>query len=92
MMATLPKKRTWMIVYDFVVAYKKSHDGNSPTNREIMAGCGITTTSMVFWYLNKLQEMGMIRRPEPEIGSRYAAKIEVIGGKWLFIGGKHESA
>jgi hypothetical protein len=72
--------------YEFIVTYKHGHDGNSPTYREIMEGCGISSTSMVVFYLTKLEQRGLIRRPEPEIGARYA-KIEVIGGQWV----KHDS-
>lgn len=67
-------------VYRFVVQYKKQNDGNSPTIREIMDGCGITSTSQVRYYLIKLAERGLIRLPEK--GS--AAKIEVVGGYWAF--------
>ena len=73
-----PVERT----YDFIAAYKGGHDGNSPTLREIMDGCRISSTSVVFYYLKKLEERGLIRRPEPEFGNRYASKIEVVGGKW----------
>jgi SOS-response transcriptional repressor LexA len=76
-------------VFDFIVAFKREHDGNSPTMREIMANCKITSSSMAFFYLNQLAAAGLIRRPEPEIGTRQAANIEVVGGKWIFIGGKH---
>jgi hypothetical protein len=79
-------------VFKFIVDYKHAHDGNSPTMREIMAGCKISTTSLIFFYLNKLEEQGFIRRFEPPNGSRSFAKIEVIGGKWIYLGGKHESS
>lgn len=69
-------------VYDFIVAYKKSHDGNSPTFREIMEDCEVLSTSTVVYYLDKLGKRGLIRRPEPRIGSRYATMIEVVGGQW----------
>jgi SOS-response transcriptional repressor LexA len=73
-------------IYDFIVSFKQTHDGNSPSFRDIQTGCGISTTSMVFYYLNKLEKRGLIRRPEPRFGSRYATKIEVVGGKWTFGG------
>jgi hypothetical protein len=69
-------------IFAFIVSYKKSHDGNSPTFREIGGACGIGSTSMMLFYLNKLVKQGLIRRPEPEIGKRFATRIEVIGGKW----------
>lgn len=76
-------------VLAFIIGYKRAHDGNSPTIREIMTDCKISSTSMVFFYLNQLTNLGMIRRPEPEIGTRNSAAIEVTGGKWVFSGGEH---
>lgn len=69
-------------VYDFIVEHKHRHDGNSPTYREIMDGASVSSTSMVRFYLNKLEKQGLIRRPEPPIGERFSVKIEVIGGRW----------
>jgi SOS-response transcriptional repressor LexA len=82
------KRATVEAVFDFIVAYKREHDGNSPTIREIMLACGISSTSMVVFYLNKLERRGIIRRPEPVFGARYANGIEVVGGKWT-PGGEH---
>jgi SOS-response transcriptional repressor LexA len=84
------KSPTRTAVLFFIVKYKREHDGNSPTIREIMDDCKISSTSMVFWYLNQLENLGYIRRPEPKIGNRIAAKIEVVGGKWIYIGGERE--
>jgi SOS-response transcriptional repressor LexA len=66
-------------VYHFIVQYKKGHDGNSPTIREIMDGCELTSTSLVRYYLIELARHGLIRMPEKGA----AAKIEVIGGYWM---------
>jgi len=84
--SNLPDSRPIKRVYDFIVDYKRSHDGNSPTFREIMQDCNITSTSMVLYYLKKLEKKGLVRRPEPPIGSRYAVKIEIVGGEWSFNG------
>jgi SOS-response transcriptional repressor LexA len=70
-------------IYKYIVTYKRDHDGNSPTIREIMEECEISSTSMVVFYLNKLVGKGLIRRPEPLMGSRFTTKIEVVGGKWI---------
>jgi hypothetical protein len=80
-----PKER----IFWYIVEYKRNHDGNSPTMREIMVGCGISTTSMVYLYLNQMKAAGLIRRPEPESGIRCSASIEVVGGEWTFDGGGH---
>ena len=69
-------------VFKFIIDFKKSHDGNSPSIREIGEGCGISSTSVVTYWLNKLEEQGFIRRPEPPFGIRFANRIEVIGGQW----------
>lgn len=70
------------LVYDFIIRYKSSHDGNSPTIREIGEACDISSTSVVTYWLKRLESRGLIRRPEPQFGNRFAASIEVIGGKW----------
>ena len=79
-------------VYRFIVAYKRGQDGNSPTIREIGEACGISSTSVVTYWLKRLVADGLIRRPEPIIGNRYACKIEVVGGQWGLeeVGGRSE--
>lgn len=66
-------------LFDFIVAYKVEHDGNSPTYREMMAATGLTSTSMVAWHLEKLEAEGLIERPQQVGNSRV---IEVVGGEW----------
>jgi SOS-response transcriptional repressor LexA len=78
------------IVFKFIVEYKQNHDGNSPTMREIMYGCDITTTSLISFYLGQLERSGKIRWPRYGFSKRSSATIEVIGGNWLFIGGRNE--
>jgi SOS-response transcriptional repressor LexA len=73
-------------VYEFIVKFKGGHDGNSPTIREIGDACGISSTSVVVYWLIRLEDQGLIRRPEPPIGNRYACKIEVVGGEWVLDG------
>jgi SOS-response transcriptional repressor LexA len=75
-------------VFNFILTYKCQNDGNSPTFREIMDACRISSTSMVVYYLKQLEKMGMIRRPEPVNGNRSSARIEIVGGSWKFIGSK----
>ena len=64
-------------MYDFIVAYKRANDGNSPTTQEMMAACGYLTTSVVRYQLNKLQAEGLILL-EP---GRHCF-IRVVGGEW----------
>jgi len=65
----------------FIVDYKTAHDGNSPTYREMMAATGLTTTSMVAYHLEKLEQAGLIERPQQVGNSRV---IEVVGGEWKY--------
>jgi len=66
-------------VLDFIVEFKRSHDGNSPCNREIADGCGIASTSTVDYYLRRLEASGLIERG----GVRM---IRVAGGAWALTG------
>ena len=63
-------------VLGYIVWYKTANDGNSPTIREIMAGCGIGSTSIVSYILRDLQDEGKLRIID---GSR---GIMVTGGHW----------
>jgi len=71
-------------ILDFLIRYKKSLDGNSPTVREIMAGARISSTSLVASYLRLLQEDGKIRLIE---GDGRVRGIIVNGGCWQYGGG-----
>lgn len=64
-------------VYEFIVGWKKNHDGNSPTHREIMAGCKISSTSVVAYYLQNLEDAGLI-----EISRANCRNLRVVGGQW----------
>lgn len=74
-MASAPRLR----IFNFIVAYKSAHDGNSPTSREIMDGANISSTSVVHYHLRKLEVQGKIW-----IDGNKARRIEVIGGKWTY--------
>jgi len=64
----------------YIVRYKTAHDGNSPTLREIMAACGISSMGTTRGILRRLVRDGFIRLP----GRRDARAIEVIGGRWVY--------
>ena len=64
----------------FIVEYKSEHDGNSPSIREIITGAGFSSTSMVNYYLDKLERRGRIVR-EDGLQSR---GIKIPGGKWIY--------
>jgi len=66
-------------VYDYIVDYKKKHDGNSPSIREIGAGVGGSSTSHVNYLLKMLEyRHKMIKRT----GFK-SRNIEVMRGCWL---------
>jgi SOS-response transcriptional repressor LexA len=65
-------------VFDFIVRYKTDNDGLSPTYREIGEECGISSTSVVRYYLVKLQDGGLITFGKKGRG------IKVIGGRWSY--------
>lgn len=63
-------------IYQFILEYKREHDGNSPTFREIRQACQISSTSMVSYYLRQLEaETKISLQP----GTR---SIAVVGGEW----------
>lgn len=68
-------------VYRFIVRYKRQHAGESPTRREIGAGVGIPTTSIVHHHLLMLERAGKIRLARP---AGKARMIEIPGASWEF--------
>jgi SOS-response transcriptional repressor LexA len=66
-------------ILDYIIAYKKKHDGNSPTFRNIMQACGISSLSHVQYILIQLEEQGLIR-----LAVSNAKAIEVVGGRWEY--------
>ncbi len=65
-------------IYRWIVAFKRSHDGLSPTLREIMEGCGISSTSVAHFHVAKLQRQGKVRRHGPGMNRN----LVVVGGSW----------
>ncbi len=65
-------------IYQFIVDYKQQNDGNSPTIREILRQCRVSSTSMVKYYLDSLVDQGLIQMTSSN-GHR---KIIVVGGSW----------
>lgn len=64
-------------LYDFIIAYKKEHDGNSPCVREMCNEIGIRSTSLLVYYLEALEDRGLIR-----VDSGKERSICVTGGQW----------
>ena len=72
------------LLLKFIIEYKSEHDGNSPSIREIIAGAGFSSTSMVNYYLDKLEQRGRIVR---EAGGQ-SRGIKIPGGQWVYQPGK----
>lgn len=69
-------------VLRWIIKYKREHDGNSPTVRELQKGCEISSTSVVKYILNHLEDRGKIVQTDD--GDRYKSRcIEVVGGVWM---------
>lgn len=67
-------------VVDFIVAFKKANDGNSPTFREIQAGCGISSLSHTQYILQHLDDEGRICL----VGKKHSNRmIKIPGGRWM---------
>ncbi len=69
-------------VFEAIVHYKRVHDGNSPSTRDIMTATGITSTSVMRYQIGILIREGLLRDvPDLEIRTR---SIEVVGGRWTY--------
>jgi len=84
-MSAPQKRHQYADVFDWIVKYKREHDGNSPTMREIQDGCSIPSTSTVSYILIRLEEQNLITLTDP-IGRSRSRSICVIGGHWSFTG------
>jgi repressor LexA len=65
------------VVFEFIVGFKRAHDGISPSMREILEGCDISSTSLVNYYLERLVDKGLIERYGDWGKSR---NLMVVGG------------
>lgn len=63
---------------DFITQYKQAHDGNAPTLREIGDAAGVSSTSLISYYIDELARAGKIRR-----AGLAARQIELIGGRYI---------
>jgi hypothetical protein len=65
-------------IYQYIVAFKSEHDGNSPSIRQIGDQVGISWTSVVRYHLATMERLGMIKLG----GNGVSRMIVVIGGTW----------
>lgn len=68
-------------VFGFIVAYKRDHDGNSPSVREIMAACDYHSTGTMHYTLRRLAQIGVIELSGVRGTTR---QIAVVGGAWTW--------
>lgn len=68
-------------MYRWIVRFKEMHAGDSPTRREIMAGVGLPSLSMVQHHLVALEEAGLIQRPKRGA----ARRIAIPGAIWRMM-------
>lgn len=67
-------------VYEFIVQYKRGHDGISPNLREINAAVGFQSVSTASYYVKALREAGLIKI---EAGHKKPRGLEVVGAIWI---------
>lgn len=66
-------------VFDFIVLYKKEHDGNSPSLREIANACFLSNQSTVQYHLTRLEIENRIH-----ISGERRRHIEIVGATWNY--------
>lgn len=64
------------IVFEFLVQYKRQHDGNTPSTREIAETCCLST-SAVNYHLTWLELEDRIR-----VSRDGRRRVEIVGGIW----------
>ena len=69
-------------IFNWIVEYKTEHDGNSPSLRELMRACNITSSSVASHILRRLARAGKISLTGQRSRTR---SIIVIGGEWHLI-------
>lgn len=66
-------------ILDFIIQYKLSHDGLSPSLREIGDGVELFSTGVIHQHIEKLIKQGYLAK----YGQRYTSRsIMVVGAKW----------
>jgi SOS-response transcriptional repressor LexA len=66
-------------LFNYIVEFKRTNDGCSPTYRQLRDGCGISSTSVVTYWLGVLERDGLIERSTDE-----ARAIRVVGAEWVY--------
>ena len=71
-------------IFAWIVAYKRTHDGNSPTLRELMSGCDLSSLSVTYDCLRHLTAAGLIERQVSPSTRGRSRHIVIIGGRWSY--------
>lgn len=72
-----------LALYKAIIKYKLVHDGHSPPLRELGEMVGQNSTSMISYYLKKLEDAQLIMRGPATKDATTCGVIHVIGAKWL---------
>lgn len=70
----------------YIINYKSTHDGNSPSYRQIQAACNLSSTSRVFYYMDVLEKQKSIKILYDD-RERPSRCIAVVGGRWEMSNG-----
>lgn len=65
-------------ILNYIIGYKLAHNGVSPTLQEIRDGTGLSSKSLINYYLQRLAASNLIAFTPGN-----ARTIEVPGGRWL---------
>lgn len=70
-----------LTLFSMIVRFKQENDGGTPSTREMARALAITSTSLISYYLRRLERFGLI-----EIISQPGTPlmIRVVGGSWNF--------
>lgn len=71
-------------VLNFIIAYKRDHDGVGPSMSEIGAAVEVKSNSNVTLHLETLERAGLIECLRNDRGDRIPRGIKVTGGAWVF--------
>ena len=80
MIVTDPNLNVTVIeVFNFIVRFKRSHNGNSPSMYEIEKGTCASSRSHVHYILRKLEDAGFLKMGE----NQRSRGIQIPGTEWV---------
>lgn len=68
---------------EYLKGYKSTHDGNTPTVRQMIDGANMSTANRVYRCLLALENDGKISLGGPD---RKQLHISIVGGRWYYEG------